>query len=179
MSNYQNVGGMSVNLDPTASPQISSMVNENQGSYAPADKSGEAYGRGLLDNSSSPSAGIDQGTMNAIKSRANQRYNLGESQLDVGIMKQANADKINHLLNVSQLANTEVEQNRQKALLSYQIQQANRRARGQILGSVLGITGGIIGGVAGSYGGGVGAAAGASAGYAAGSGAGQMIGQGG
>ncbi len=178
-----DINGITANLNPTAN--VAGMVDT--GPHASDPYSGalasEAPAQGLLhDNSSfNQSLGGNEGAMTgAIQQRYMGGYNIAKNQLDINVAKEARQDKLNHLMTVSSLANQEVMQNRQKAIIAYQIDQANKRARGQILGSVLGITGGIVGGVVGAYAGGpAGAAAGASAGYNLGSGAGQAIGQGG
>lgn len=173
-----------ISLEPTADPHITSHVNELN-SYTGNDLgqnylSDKPQARGLLgaDSSFDKSLGYgDDGTMKAIQSKYAQKYNLGERQLDLNTMRQADADHLLALNSAAGLANQEVLQNQQKALLRYEIEQANKRAKGQILGQVLGITGGIVGGVAGAYSGTgpAGVAVGASAGYNLGSGAGQTM----
>lgn len=182
MSEYYDVGGgQMANLAPTASPQIADMVktDPNPQDYASRYTHNDPA-KGLLADDSQYAkqlGGIeDTGLSKAIKQRYSQNYNIQNKQLDLNIAKQAQTDKLQHLLSVSQLANQEVLQNRQKALLKYRIEQANKRARGQVLGTVLGITGGIVGGVAGAFAGGVGAPAGAMAGYALGQGVGNSVG---
>lgn len=177
--------GQQANLNPTASAGIaqeatqSSNPYENVGAYS----AGKAPAQGLLNDPSSFQEGLGGGNdsmAGAIKARSMQGFNIGQNQVDLSIAKQASADKLNALSIASQQANQEVLQNRQKAMLAYQIDQANKKARGQILGTILGITGGIGGGVIGGvYGGPTGAATGAQAGFGVGSGTGQMIGSGG
>ncbi len=130
-------------------------------------------GRGLLNapnhTNSSLSYG-DQATTSAIQSRYQQKYTQNENALKLDVMKSAQSDHIRNLQSATQMASQEVEQNRQKALLKWKIDQANKKARGAIVGQTLGIVGGVVGGI---YGG----AAGAGAGYAAGSGIGQAYGE--
>lgn len=181
MSDYYDIGGgAQANLAPTVSPQITDMVNNNPSAseYAKEYTHNEPA-KGLLNDTSNYSKNLgteDTGMSQAIKSRYMQDYGVKDKQLDLNIAKQAQTDKLQHLLSVSQLANQEVMQNREKALLKYRIEQANKKARGAVLGTVLGITGGIVGGVLGAMAGGVGAPGGAMAGYALGQGVGNSVG---
>jgi hypothetical protein len=106
----------------------------------------------------------------AIQNRYSQGFNQNQAQLNTSIMQNADADHLQNLTVATNAASQEVELNRQKALLAWKIDQANKRARGQILGTTLGIVGGVVGGVAGG-------ADGAMAGYKLGSGVGQSYGQ--
>lgn len=177
MSGPTNIEGAS--LLPTNDPSISSNVATQTGTsnqdYAANYGSGNSTARGLL-NGANPSfdQNLDFGNQaqtQAIQGRYSQPYYRGEAQLSTNIVAAADADHLHNLQVATDAAGQEVELNRQKALMAWKIDQANKRARGQILGTTLGIVGGVVGGI---YGG----AGGATAGYAAGSGVGQAAGQG-
>ena len=165
------------NIQQEASPSITANINQNVGetnsqvqqSYeAPA----QAASRGLLGVQNNMNQGLsygDQATTAAIKSRYNGQNVFAQNQLNIDTMKAADADHLRNLGAATQAASQEVELNRQKAILQWNIDQQNKKARGQILGTTLGIVGGVVGGV---YGG----AAGAGAGYAVGSGVGNAVG---
>ncbi len=170
-------------LDAVSDPAITANVNKsvgqtNQG-IASSYGSGAGEARGLL-NSGNFNQGLsygDSATSSAIKSRYMTSYGLGEKQLSLENIKNAQTDHLRNLNVATQAAGQEVEMNKQKALIKWQIEQQNKKARGAVLGTVLGITGAVVGGVvagAGSLG--VGAVGGAAAGYAAGNAAGNAIG---
>lgn len=163
--------GMS--LDSTSSPEMAAIVQEGKRSIGDVNKgykqdTGKA--RGLLNapDTFNQQLGYSNPMSAAIKSRTQNDFNFKMKDLDSRTLRAASEDHIRNLSATTQAATQEVMQNRQKAMLREQIDQANKRARGQVLGTVLGIVGGIGGAYAGP--------AGAAAGYAAGSGAGQMIG---
>ncbi len=184
-----NQGGFSgnvndYNLAPTADPAITANINNRtaQTSAGIAQNYGSELGeaRGLLNSGGNEPPGLsygDQATSAAIKARYNQAYTQNENQLKTSIIQNADQDHLRALTTATNAAGQEVELNRQKAILRYKVEQANRRARGQVLGSVLGIVGGVGGAVIGGEAGGwKGAAVGAGVGQAAGSGIGQAYG---
>ncbi len=165
-----------ISLESTANPAVTGLVNDAN-SHSNADiaqkyNSGTSQARGLLNTPDHMNDQLSYGNKaqtDAIKSRYDRSYGRQETALSLKTMMNADADHVRNLQNASQLANQEVETNRQKDLLKNKINQANKRARGQVLGTVLGITGAVAAGYA--TGG-----AGAGAGYAAGDAAGNMIG---
>ncbi len=172
-------------IEETAEPNITSNINHQIGqsnaSTAAGYSGGMSQARGLLtapDSFNQASASGDSAMSAAIRSRSNQQYGLQENQLKVSIAKNADADHLRNLQVATAAAGQEVEMNRQKQILKFKMDQANKKARGQILGTTLGIVGGIVGGVAGGMStGGAGAASGAMAGYGIGSGVGQAAGE--
>lgn len=165
-----------ISLDSTADRNITGLVNEglNTSNHQVADKynAGNQQARGLLNSPSNFNQGLnygDQVQSDAIKSRYNQAYGRQEQSLTLKNMMNADQDHVKQLQAASQLAGQEVETNKQKALLKNKIEQANKRARGQMLGSILGITGAV----GGAY---LGGGAGAGAGFQAGAAAGNAIG---
>ena len=164
-------------LDPRSDPSLTSFSREQvgQSNQDVANNYGQgamAAGRGLLNAPNNMNSSLnygDQATTAAIRSRTNQQYTQSENGLKLDVMKNAQADHIRNLQSATAMAGQEVEQNRQKALLKWKIDQANKKARGAVVGNVLGIVGGVVGAYAGGP-------AGAGAGYAVGSGAGQAIG---
>lgn len=182
-----NVDGMDISdySSPSLNTYATGQANETNSDMANSYMEGTGASQGLLNPIGkqgafdSTSHYGDNATLSAIRSRANVPYNIQMGELSTNTMRAADADHIRNLQVASNMATQEVEQNRQKDLLAYSIDQANKRARGAILGSILGITGGIAGGVGGAFAGGpTGAAYGAMGGYALGSGAGEMIGTG-
>lgn len=173
------------NVDSSADPAITANVNEQVGQsnqdVASRYNGGIPQARGLL-SSGGDSGGLaygDHATSAAIRSRYSMPYMREENQLKLDNMRNAATDHLRNLTVASQAAGQEVEDNRQKAILKWKVDQANRKARGAVLGSVLGIIGGVAGGVgAGMASGGAAAPAGAMGGYALGQGAGNMIGGG-
>lgn len=167
------------NVDSAADPSITANINEQVGQtnhgIAAQYGSGMAQARGLLNQPDNYNQGIsygDKATSDAIRSRYSQGFHRHENELSTDIMKNASRDHIANLHVASQAAGQEVEDNRQKAILRWKVEQANKKARGAVLGNVLGIVGGVVGGI---YGGG---APGAMAGYAAGQGVGNAVGGG-
>ena len=134
--------------------------------------SGTNVGRGLLNQGGDSGQAIAYGSpmQHAIKQRYVGEYNANQSQLHHRVLRSASEDNLRNLSATTQMATEEVMQNRQKAMLKNEIEQANKRARGQVLGTVLGITGGVGAMAAGT------GPQGGMAGYQAGSGVGQMIG---
>lgn len=176
MSAPTNIEGASLipGSDPSIAQNISNQTGTSGGQIAQSYGSGNTQARGLLN---SGNAGFDNtldygnnALTSAIQNRYSQGFNQSQQRLNTSILQNADADHLQNLMTATQSAGQEVELNRQKSLLAWKIDQANKRARGQILGTTLGIVGGVIGGV-------VGGAGGASAGYMAGSGVGQMYGQ--
>lgn len=165
------------NVDSSSSPAIEANVNGlvGQSNADVAHQYGQhtSEARGLLnqgENFNSRLGGYgDKATTDAIRSRYSMPYNREEKRLKLDIMQNAATDHIRNLQVASQAAGQEVEDNRQKAILRWKVEQANKKARGAVLGNVLGIVGGVVAGI---YSGGTGAAAG----YAAGQGAGNAIG---
>lgn len=164
------------NVDSTSDPSITANVND-QISHTNADVAGK-YGsgipqaRGLLaqpENFNNQLGYGDKATSAAIKSRYSMPYMREEQQLKLDNMRNASTDHIRNLQVASAAAGQEVEDNRQKAILRWKVEQANKKAKGAAIGNVLGIIGGVVGGI---YGG----AGGASAGYSAGQGIGNMAG---
>lgn len=130
--------------------------------------SGISEGRGLLNRTDNFNKNLSYGdpaTTNAIRSKYSHQYENASRELTAQTMRQAHSDKIQKLTVASQLADQEVQLNKEKALLKDKKKQADRRARGQVLGHVLGIVGGVVAGV---YSGGAAAPAGFAAGEAAG-----------
>ncbi len=175
MSNlYSDAHGLDEGNDPSLASFTKEQVGQSNQSLANSyDHDAMASGRGLLNapnhTNSSLSYG-DQATTSAIQSRYQQKYTQGENALKLDVMKNAQSDHIRNLQSTTAMAGQEVEMNRQKALLKWKIDQANKKARGQVIGTTLGIVGGVVG----AY---FGGAAGAGAGYAAGSGVGQAVGE--
>jgi len=166
-----DVNGMS--LDATSTKEIGDLVSDNRTNAGVAQDymRGTGAGRGLLTQEDTYNSGLAYGNpmSHAIKQRAMNDYNTQYKEISNRALRAASEDHIRNLASASQMANEEVQMNRQKEMLKNQIDQANKRARGQVLGTVLGITGGI----AGAYAGGP---AGAMAGYSAGQGVGNMVG---
>ncbi len=169
------------NLNTVSDPNITARVNEEVGQTnqdrALQYGSGIGQARGLLtqpDNFSNQLGYGDKATSAAIKRRYSEPYMRDESRLKLENTRNADEDHLRALSVASAAAGQEVEDNRQKQILKFKIDQANKRARGAVLGTVLGITGGVAGGYAGSFGGQP--AAGAMAGYAGGSGIGNAMG---
>ncbi len=166
-------------LEARSSPALGAFSKEqagqsNQDIANTYGQAAMASGRGLLNapnNTNSSLSYGDQATTAAIRGRTNQKYTQEENGLKLDIIKNAQADHIRNLQSATQLASQEVEQNRQKALLKWKIDQANKKARGSIVGETLGIIGGAA---AAYYSGGNMAAAGA--GYQAGKGIGTAVG---
>ncbi len=164
------------NLNSTSSrelgQQIGDLTHQSNANVAGQYGSGFTEARGLLNPATNPGQGLaygDQATSDAIRSRSNQAYTRKEHDIKTDILKNASHDHLAALQVASHAAGEEVEQNRQKELLRWKIDQQNKKARGAVLGTVLGITGGVVAGI---YTGG----AGAGAGYAAGQGIGQAVG---
>jgi hypothetical protein len=185
MSGVTNIEGSSLLAanDPSIAQNISNDTQSTNGSIASQYGSGNTQARGLLNSGNSGmDSSIDYGNnalTQAIQNRYSQGFNQNQATLNTSIMQNADADHLQNLQVATGAATQEVELNRQKALLAWKIDQANKKARGQILGTTLGIVGGVIGGVAGGYAtGGVEVGAGAAAGYGLGAGVGQSIGQG-
>lgn len=172
-----------VNLEPTADPNITAHTNElvhqNSGDIANQYGSGINQARGLLNAPENFNASLgygDKATTAAIRSRYSMPYQREENQLKLDNLKNAQSDHLRSLQVASQAAGQEVENNKQKAILKWKIDQANKKARGAVLGSILGIVGGVAGGVLGSGAGPAGTVAGAGAGMSLGEGVGNAIG---
>ncbi len=167
--------------DPAVTANVATRTGQTSAGIAQDYSSGMGEARGLLNQPSQTNNTLsygDQATSAAIKARYNQDYTRQENDLKVSVMRNADADHIRSLQVATAAAGQEVQENREKAILKYKIEQANRRARGQVLGSVLGIVGTVGGAVAGGAATGtfVGGAVGAQAGGALGSGIGQAYG---
>jgi hypothetical protein len=164
-----------VSLDSTSSPALGALVDEHgkqtNSSIAQGYMQGAGVGKGLLNNPDQGNQNLAYGNpmSTAIRQRYMGEYTQNMNEINNRVLRAASADHIRNLATTSQLASQEVEMNRQKELLKNQIDQANKRARGQVLGTILGIVGGIGGAVAGGAGG-------AMAGYQLGQGAGQVAG---
>lgn len=166
-------------LKETHDPSLAAFSNEQVGqtNQAIANNYGGAAmaaGRGLLNTPNPTNSSLsygDQATTSAIQSRYQQKYNQGEAQLKTDIMKSAESDHVRNLQVATDAAGKEVELNKQKALLKWKIDQANKKARGAVVGEVLG----IVAGAATTYFSGGNVAAGAAA-YQAGKGVGQSAG---
>lgn len=162
-------------LDYTSSPALGQALTNLGGSNADLAKkysAGSGEARGLLMNAPDSNSGLsygDRAISDAIKSRSMREFNTSQNRLELETMKSAQTDHLRNLQVATQAASQEVEQNKQKAILRWKIDQANKASRGQVLGTTLGIVGGVVGAV---YGG----PAGAAAGYAAGSGVGSAVG---
>ena len=133
------------------------------------------------DNYSQKLGGADNAQLNAIKSKYDQKFGQDQSRLNLTLMKQANEDHLRKVQIANQMANQEMEINRQKEMLRQQRKAAKRQARGAMIGNVLGIVGAVGGGLAGGLGTGgtpMGAIAGASVGNSLGQAAGGAIGGG-
>lgn len=161
-----------MDLSSTNSAALSGLINEHNATdankVAQNYSSGISEGRGLLNRPDNINQTLSYGndaTSNAIKSKYSQQYGLASRELSTKTMMQAHADQIQKLTVASQLADQEVQMNREKALLIDKKKQANKHARGAVLGHVLGIVGGVV---AGAYTGGAAAPAGFMAGEAAG-----------
>lgn len=164
------------NIDSTAQVFGSGLIESGQETGQQAGQrymqAGSEAGRGLLGREDNYNQGLaygDRAISDAIKSKYMQQYGKAEKKLNTQVLLKADQDKVKELNLTSQLANEEVELNKQKDMLKWKKKQADKKARGNVLGTVLGIT---VGTVAGIYSGGSGAAAG----YAAGNAAGQAIG---
>lgn len=172
------------NIDATSDPAIGATVDRQIGltnaGMAKDYMASAPQARGLLGENSNFNSGLaygDKANTQAIRNRYMPDYNLQQKELNLETIKSAQTDHIRNLQVATQAASQEVEMNRQKALIKWKIDQANKQARGAVLGQVLGITGAVVGGVAAGYAtGGVGAGAGITAGYAAGSGLGNAVG---
>lgn len=166
-----NINGMS--LDATSTKEVGDLVSDNRTNSGVAQDymRGADVGKGLLTQNDTYGSGLAYGNpmSQAIKQRAMSDYNSQYKDISNRALRAASEDHIRNLASATQMASEEVQMNRQKEMLKNQIDQANKRARGQVLGTVLGITGGI----AGAY---VGGPAGAAAGYSAGQGVGNMVG---
>lgn len=157
---------------PSITANVGQQVGESNRDVSNTYNAGTSAAKGLLNSPSNFNSGLsygDSATSAAIKSRYTQQSNVASNQLSIDTMKQASSDHLRNLQTATAAAGQEVEQNKQKALLKWSIDQANKKARGAILGTTLGIVGGVVGGI---YSGG----AGAGAGYAVGSGVGNAIG---
>lgn len=159
-------------LTSTNSQALGGLINEHNATDA--TKLGQSYssgiseGRGLLNRPDTMNQSLSYGndaTSNAIKQKYTQQYGLASRELSTKTMAQAHSDQVQKLTVASQLADQEVQMNKDKALLRDKKKQADRKARGAVLGHVLGIVGGVAAGV---YTGGAGAPAGFMAGEAAG-----------
>lgn len=183
MADVTNVEGASLlaTNDPSIQSNISQQTGMTNQGLANNYSAGNTQAQGLL-NSANPSfdKGLDYGDSaltSAIQNRYSQGFNQSQQRLNTSIMQNADADHLQNLTVATQAAGQEVELNRQKALLAWKIDQANKKARGQILGTTLGIVGAVGGAVIGAYaGGGVGAVPGAAAGFQLGNAAGQGLG---
>jgi hypothetical protein len=177
------VNGEDIDLEPTVSKDVTGLVNEgvgqsNQG-IAQSYTAGNSQARGLLNRTDGFNDQLSYGNSAesaAIRSRANRGYNRSEYQLNTKAMQAADSDHVRKLQMASALAGEEVETNKQKEMLKYKIEQANKRARGAIVGTVLGIVGGAAGAYLGLGAGVGGAAAGAMVGSQLGEGAGNLLG---
>jgi hypothetical protein len=162
-------------LDYTSSPALSQAISEQSGSSADLGRQyslGASQARGLLTNAPDSNSGLSYGNRavsDAIKSRTMGGFNRSMNELNLNTMKAAQSDHLRNLQVATNAATQEVEQNKQKAVLRWKIDQANKAARGQIVGTTLGIVGGVAGAV-------FGGPAGAMAGYAVGSGVGNAVG---
>lgn len=172
-------------MTETHDPSLAAFANEqvrqtNQDIAHSYGDQAVSTARGLLNAPDNFNSGLsygDHATSEAIKSRYQQKYMQGENQLRTDIMKNAQSDHLRNLQVATDAAGKEVELNKQKALLKWKIDQANKHARGAIVGQTLGIVGAVVGAVAGGYAtAGTGAVAGGAAGYQAGQGLGQAIG---
>lgn len=167
--------------DPAISQHVSDLGHQTNADVARDYSAGGAAAKGLLtpDNYNTGLSYGDRATHAAIRSRYMQPAVQQEQQLSTEIMSKASGDHIRNLTMATQAAGQEVEMNKQKAMLKYQVEQANRRAKARIYGDVLGIVGGVAGAVGGGVAGGpMGAVAGAGAGQKLGEAGGQMIGGG-
>lgn len=174
-----------IDLEASSSPSVGAHINELAGdsTRAQAGRYTQDFpqARGLLsqpDTFGSSMAYGDKATSDAIRQRSGlQPYLRQENQLKLDMLKNAGSDRLRALSAATTAASEEVQLNKQKSLLRWQIDQANKKARGAVLGNVLGIVGGVVGGVAGAYAGGpAGAVAGAGAGASLGQGAGNAMG---
>ncbi len=166
------------NINSTADPSLRANVNEQVGqtnqnvadNYA---QGAQSAGRGLLNSHDNFNSGLsygDRATTAAIKSRYDRQYQQSENKLKLDVMKNAQSDHIRNLQVAGQAAGQEVALNKEKAILKWKKEQADKKARGQVIGTTLGIVGGVVGAI---YGG----PAGAGAGYALGSGVGSAVGE--
>lgn len=170
------------NLDPTSTGAITATVDKqagltNQG-LANEYMSSAPQAKGLLkdDNFNSGLSYGDSAMSKAIKQRYQPDFDRSQRQLKLDAVQGAQSDHIRNLNVATQAAGQEVEMNKQRALLKWKIEQANKQARGAVLGQVLGITGAVVGAVAGAFTGGAASVPLAAAGYAAGSGLGNAVG---
>ncbi len=169
-----------VDLESSYSPAIESLALEGRRTNADVGRSymeGTNVGKGLLTQPDSFNQGLAYGSpmQAAIKQRYTNDYNFKQSELSHKMLRSASEDHLRNLASTTQMANEEVMQNRQKEMLKNEIEQANKRARGQVLGSVLGIVGGIGGAYLGA-GTGAGIAGGGMLGMQAGQGIGNAMG---
>lgn len=152
-----------------------------------ADSMAKQYGagtenaRGLLNQGGNTfNEGLsygDKAMSSAIRGKYMGEFNRNAHKVNLNNLRNADEDHIRKLSVASELANQEVEMNRQKEILKHKMKQAKKQQRGAMIGQVLGIVGAVGGGVAGNIAApGVGTAPGAMAGQAIGSGLGQAIG---
>lgn len=172
MNDNINLADLQSGSSNAVGSSVNEQVHQSNAGLANQYNSGLSSGRGLLNQQSNTNQGLaygDQATSDAIKSRYMKDYQRTENKIKLDNVRNAQEDHIRNLQMASNAAGQEVEQNKQKSILKWKIDQANKASRGQALGTVLGIVGGVAGGVTGG-------AAGAGAGFAAGSGIGNAYG---
>lgn len=138
--------------DPSLGATIDSQVGKSNADIGRSYTSGNQEARGLLNDPGQLNKSLgfnDQAMGDAIRSKYMQGYGHKESQLNNKMFQQADADHIRQLAGASELANQEVEMNRQKEILRWKVQQSKKAQRGAILGNVLGIAGAAGGAYAG------------------------------
>jgi hypothetical protein len=163
-----DIGGTNSSYSTQIADLVHQGTSQSAQDMAGQYTSGNSEARGLLKdpgNTNRQLAFDDHAMGDAIRSKYTQNYAHKESQLNNKMLQSADQDHIRQLNVAANMAGEEVEQNRQKEMLRWKMQQANRAQRGQVLGHVLGITGAVVAGI---YTGGAGAAAGLAAGEAAG-----------
>lgn len=160
--------------DPSISAVGSDARNETAKSLAGQYSGGVENARGLLSQGGNElNSGLnygDQAMSLAIRQKYMGEFNRNVHKVNLNNLRAADEDHIRKLSVASELANQEVEMNRQKEILKHKMKEAKKAQRGAMVGQVLGIVGGVV---AGAYSGG----AAAGAGYAVGSGIGNAAGR--
>lgn len=128
-----------------------------------ADTSTERFNAGL--------GGNNDPTLSAIKNKYNKQFSHNQQRLSLGAMRDAEEDNLRKIQVANQLADQEMEMNRQKEMLKQQMKKAKRAARSATIGNILGVAGA---GAGFAFGGGP---AGAAVGMGSGQAIGNMAGQ--
>jgi len=152
-------------LEHRENPAVSGLLKESQGETA-ADrlntyKQAGREAKGLLNADSSFNTGLSYRSpqTDAIRSKYLGEFNKAQERVDLDLSKSATNDHVKKLAIATDLANQEIQINRQKAMMRSRIKRANKQARAQTIGAVLGIVGAgagaFFGGPSGAVGGGM------------------------